>query len=96
MNKPPLSILLVGSFVLAIAGLATSPWMALIGNNQATNEIMWSIGLAGPLWVVLALISFLRYGKRALWILLGLPFALASHAWLVLLMIACSKGEGCL
>ena len=97
MNRSWLSVLLVGSFVLAISGFVSSPWMNFITRSQqSTSVIAWSGKFVGPAWVILALISLLCFGKRALWVLLGLPFALASEAWLVLVMVACSRGTGCL
>jgi hypothetical protein len=98
MTKPGLSVLLVSSFILAIAAFVGSPWIFwdLTKDQHFTDEVrVWSM-LIGPIWILFASISVWCYGRSALWVLLGLPFALASDAWYVGLMFACSTGHGCL
>lgn len=84
MTMPGLRILLAASFVLA--ALSVTPWI--------TGDPATLFFLAAPAWLVLAVIILLRYRLRGLWVLFGLPFALA--VWYALLMAACSRGQGCL
>jgi hypothetical protein len=98
VTKPRLFITMVCLFVLAAIAFAGSPWIAwpLTRNQRLTDMAVAVSALMGPIWMLLALISVCSYGKRALWAFLGLPFALASDAWFVLVILACSMGHGCL
>ena len=97
MAMPGLRTLLTVSFVLAFAGIV--PWIVvgLMGTNRLSDQAVgFSIYVIGPVWLILAAIVLLRYRRRGLWILLGLPFALSGAAWFALLIAACSSGHGCL
>jgi hypothetical protein len=97
MPMSGLRILLTISFVLAFAGIV--PWIVVgpLRTNRLSDQALgFSIYVIGPIWLILAAIVLLRYRRRGLWVLLGLPFALSGDAWLVVLIAACSRGNGCL
>ena len=98
MTRLKLPPMVVASFILAIAAFICSPWIFwdLTKNQRLTDFALLCSALMGPIWILVASISVWFYGKRALWVLFGLPFALASDAWFVLLFYACATGRGCL
>jgi hypothetical protein len=52
--------------------------------------------LLSIVWCATTAQSFARYGKRALWLLAGLPFALYFPFWIAALWGACLSGRGCI
>lgn len=42
----------------------------------------------GPGWIVLVVLAIRRYGRRALWALIGFPFALRALGDFLLLVLA--------
>ena len=100
MTAPRLSVQLIASFVLALAAAASAPQIVLhfARNNQvlATNMFALSAFILGPLWVVLAWIILHNHGKRALWVLIGFPFALYSTVLALFFAWGCVTGRGCL
>jgi hypothetical protein len=65
-------------------------------NGLATYTFAVSAFLLGPAWAILASILLRRHGKDALWVLIGRPFALYCIGLLLLIMLACVTGQGCL
>lgn len=73
------SVLLATSFAVAAIG-CVAPWFIfrLTGSNPlTTNTFVLGAFVIGPVWAILASVCLWRYGKRGLWVLIGLPFALA-------------------
>jgi hypothetical protein len=87
------------SFILAAVGALLNPKLVLHfvpDQALATNLFGLSAFVIGPAWATLAVILLRRNGKRGLWILIGLPFALNCTAFFVLIIFACATGQGCL
>jgi len=92
---PKLSVLLTTSFILAgIGGLA--PWsiFRLTGDNSLTTDaFVLCAFVVGPAWALLALALLWRYRKHGLWVLIGLPFALACTGIVLLYIWAAFTGR---
>ena len=94
MTSPKLSLLLAASFVLAALGSAPIPLFHLAGyNDLKTDTLSLSAFVVGPVWVILVSIARRRYGKRALWIFIGLPFALYSTGLMIFFIVGCLMGH---
>lgn len=52
--------------------------------------------LFGIVWFFWVLAAFFIYRKRALWMLIGAPFALLGLSVVVLILIACARGPYCI
>ncbi len=90
-----LSILLWISFILAgFAGLSAILSYSMF-NYWTERMVDFSAEVVGPAWLIVALITFRRHGKRGLWILLGLPFALSCTGIFAIIFWACATGRGC-
>lgn len=90
-----LSFMLWVSFILAgFAGLSAILFYSTL-NDWTNNMLALSAYVLGPAWLAFALSTVRRYGKRGLWVLLGLPFALSCTGLLALLVWACATGRGC-
>jgi hypothetical protein len=82
--------MLVLSLVVAIAAFSIPlPWTSSPNFSPAFNV---SICLA-ICWVLLLVAGVLKFRKRGLWLLFGMPFALAWPMWYVLLAAACHSGD---
>lgn len=95
--KFELPVLLWVSFVLAaFAGFwAVVSWRQTFPGYWSDQMLGVSAYAVGPIWIVLALVILHRHGKRGLWVLLGLPFALSGTGIVALLIWACATGRGC-
>jgi len=70
---------LVISFILALV-IFTIPWLVRGGDiSMAAGVTLSEVG--SVLWIGMVVFGFFRLRKRALWLLLGLPFA---FFWVVL------------
>lgn len=99
MNTPRLSVQLWGWFILALVGAGCAPQIlfAFTRNNELTTTMFTcSAFIIGPVWVIWALILIGNHGRRALWVLIGLPIALYCPAVIFILIWACATGRGCL
>jgi hypothetical protein len=86
------------SFVLsAVAGLSATLFL-FMKNESALNLFMVSAVIIGPIWAIPAFRLLWRYGKDALWVLVGLPPALSCTGLLCSLLLSCfiGSGSGCL
>lgn len=86
------TIFVAVSFVLAICS-----WIAPARQMPIDFHIVlwWSIPLA-TVWILMVAFSLYRFGKRALWMLLGAPLALYWFAWLLLKGLpACYQHGNC-
>jgi len=91
--------MLSACFVLAATGtLLAPPILYPVTHNDTLTIDMFLFGcsVVGPLWVVSAVVTLRRHGKRGLWVLLGLPFALCCPGLMFLLLLACSTRHACL
>jgi hypothetical protein len=86
------------SFALAVLSAICAP--QIVHSVTKSNDVMtWMDELGtfmiGPAWVILALNIVLSGGKRALWILVGLPFALYCDGIFLLVFVGCVTGHPC-
>ena len=87
-------LLLLISLVIAILAASTR-WSVLPLAPATFTFVFVSAVLAIP-WTVPLVISVLRYGKRGLWVLVGLPLVLLWPALLGLLWVSCHWGAECI
>ena len=73
---------LVASFALAALAFGL-PWLTHFADGGASVILLLA-------WIGLAIETFLRFGRRALWLLLGAPLALF---WPVSLAIVVLRGD---
>jgi len=93
------SLMLSAAFILAAIGtLLAPPILFPITHNNTLTTDMLGVACFGvcPMWVLFAVLTLNRYGKRGLWVLLGLPFALCCPGIIVLILFGCATGGACL
>src|SRR5271170_7249616 len=97
-RKPSLfGVLSTALVVLAAAGYFTAlNTFQRAGKFASIDQILpfWAL-VIGPAWLILASIYLWLFGKRGLWILVGLPFALTPTGLCLLLIAACLPGRPC-
>lgn len=70
---------------------------ALTKNNELTTDLsFFSAYILGPAWIALAFVLLYRYRARALWVLIGFPFAFFSTGLFSLIWMSCAFGHDCI
>jgi hypothetical protein len=85
------------SFILAVSAALCTPWFVwpITKNNELTSDLVcFSALVLGPSWAILAFKLLRRYGKDALWVLIGLPLALSGAGLLSSFILGCFIGDG--
>ena len=93
---PRLSVLLWASVVLAFVGV--TPGLTsdlLVGSDHRIIDVVFMAAfIAGPAWIILTFLAIRNYGKRGLWVLIGIP-SLFLPLSAAVLIFACWAGIGC-
>lgn len=84
--------MLVLSLVVALAAFLCPIFFFWTSSPKLLSAFHVCLILA-TCWALLFIAGVLKFRKRGLWLLLGLPFALAWPAWYVLLVAACFGGD---
>lgn len=93
------SPMLAASFILAAIGTLIAPpvLFPITHNNTLTTDMsIFGCCVVCPIWILLTVLTLNRYGRRGLWVLLGLPFALCCPGIIVVLLFACATGHACI
>lgn len=77
--------LLVLSYSVAAAAL-----MAIIRGHIMPNFLL------AATWLLMTVIAFIAFKRKAMWFLLGAPFALGPTLWVALYLYECIPTKSCL
>jgi len=86
-----LCLSLIGFF-----GFAFGMWRSIFAPWIVSQEsIVYSVSAVCSLfWVFVQIGALIAYGKRALWLLIGAPFALAGPTFIAMIVIRCLVNSG--
>jgi hypothetical protein len=97
VSAPRFTVPLSISFILAVLAALCAPWFVwpVTRSNELTGDLLWFSALVlGPAWAILAFNLIRRYGKAALWVLIGLPLALGCTGLMSSFFLGCFIGDG--
>lgn len=80
--------LLATSLIVAIAALSI-PWIFTANFDAATHASV----LLAISWIVILAVGIRLFGKRGLWLLIGMPMALYWPLWFLALIVACASNR---
>jgi len=76
---------------------AFAAWSALLALTSLISPVLPAGSVltlvAGIAWIVVVGMALYRFRRKALWLLLGAPLALAWPSIFVLFMVACLRGD---